>query len=108
MLADIEKLLTRRIERQVVAGFEPGQAPPPQVLAAAAAQPTGRGGRDHNRHSVGHAKDSLVRSPSAATLARPGTPASTPSRSSPPPQRSRADAGAPLPALFRSPARRGG
>jgi ATP-dependent RNA helicase RhlE len=108
LLADIEKLLTRRIERQVVAGFEPGQAPPPQVLAAAAAQPTGRGGRDHNRHSVGHAKDSLVRSPSAATLARPGTPASTPSRSSPPPQRSRADAGAPLPALFRSPARRGG
>ena len=46
-LADIEKLLTRRIERQIVAGFEPGQVQPPAVAEAQAAAE--RAARDANR-----------------------------------------------------------
>ncbi|MBN8447925.1 MAG: DEAD/DEAH box helicase, partial [Candidatus Accumulibacter sp.] len=51
-LADIEKLLTRRIERQIVAGFEPGQVQPPAVAEAQAAAE--RAARDANRRGTGH------------------------------------------------------
>ncbi|MBK7956076.1 MAG: DEAD/DEAH box helicase [Candidatus Accumulibacter sp.] len=112
LLADIEKLLTRRIDRQIVPGFEPGQVPPPQVLAAA--QAAERGARDGNRRGGGHGKASPPRTPgSAAQPARAGASASTPVRAAPQPgaarapQRARTTTAVPLPALFRSPTRRG-
>jgi ATP-dependent RNA helicase RhlE len=98
LLADIEKLLTRRIERQIVPGFEPGQTPPPAV---AGAPPAERGPRDPRRRAPGSpAKVGPVRTPAAAIPpTRPAAPV---------PQRARAGvAGASLPALFRSPSRRG-
>ncbi len=111
LLADIEKLLTRRIDRQVVPGFEPGQTPPPQVPAAA--QAAERGVRDGNRRGGGHGKASPPRAPgSPAQPARAGAP--TPLRAAPQPnavrtpQRARTGTAVPLPALFRSPTRRGG
>ncbi|KFB68021.1 DEAD/DEAH box helicase [Candidatus Accumulibacter vicinus] len=103
LLADIEKLLTRRIDRQIVPGFEPGQ-PPPQLLTAA--QAVERGGRD------GQGKAGTQRTKtSAMPPARPS--ASTPARASQallpnaPRAPQSARAGAAMPALFRSPTRRG-
>ena len=54
LLADIEKLLTRRIDRQIVPGFEPGRPPPPHLLVAV--QAAERGGRDGKRqqHDAHH------------------------------------------------------
>ncbi|MEF8770767.1 MAG: DEAD/DEAH box helicase [Candidatus Accumulibacter phosphatis] len=110
LLADIEKLLTRRIDRQIVPGFEPGQPPPPHLLVAV--QAAERGGRDGKRRGGGQGKASAQRTQTSATPpARPS--ASTPARASqaPLPNVPRAPqsarAGAALPALFRSPTRRG-
>jgi ATP-dependent RNA helicase RhlE len=121
LLADIEKLLTRRIDSQIVPGFEPGQPVPPEV-AAAAAQAGARGAQGANRRGGGghaaHGRDGGTRSQgSAATPARPTSAhAAAPAHAKPTPlpnvprapQRGRTDTSAPLPALFRSPARRGG
>ncbi|MBK7677563.1 MAG: DEAD/DEAH box helicase [Candidatus Accumulibacter sp.] len=106
-LADIEKLLTRRIERQMVSGFEPGQVQPPAAAEAQAAAE--RAARDANRRGTGR--------PGKPAAARPGPPAAQPARKSNPapqpgsaqraPQRARAGAVVALPALFRSPTRRG-
>ena len=120
-LADIEKLLTRRIERQIVAGFDPGQVQPPAVAEAQAAAE--RAARDANRRGTGHpgkpGKPAAARpsAPAARPPARPGSPAAQPARGSNPaplpgsapraPQRARAGAAVALPALFRSPTRRG-
>jgi ATP-dependent RNA helicase RhlE len=124
LLADIEKLLTRRIERQIVVGFEPGQVQPPAAAEAQAAAE--RAARDANRRGTGHpGKPGKPGKPGAASPsapaarppARPGAPAAQPARGSIPaplpgsapraPQRARAGAAVALPALFRSPTRRG-
>jgi len=109
LLADIEKLLTRRIDRQIVPGFEPGR-PPPHLLAAA--QAVERGGRDGQRRGSGQGKAGAQRTQTSATPpVRPG--ASMPARASqaPLPTAPRAPqsarVGAALPVLFRSPTRRG-
>jgi ATP-dependent RNA helicase RhlE len=79
LLADIEKLLTRRIERQVVAASSLARCSrPPARPGAPAAQP-----------------------------ARGSNPAPLPGSAPRAPQRARAGAAVALPALFRSPTRRG-
>ncbi len=109
LLADIEKLLTRRIDRQIVPGFEPGQPPPPLLAAAQAAE---RGGRDGNRRGGGQGKTGTQRPQTTATPpARPSSAKPARASQAPLPNAPRAPqsarAGAALPALFRSPARRG-
>jgi ATP-dependent RNA helicase RhlE len=113
LLADIEKLLTRCIEQQIVPGFEPGQIQPPLSAQALAAE---RGARDANRRNSGsgrQGKAATARTPASAS-ARPSTPTPSPARTNPAPvspqrapQRARTGAAAALPALFRSPTRRG-
>jgi superfamily II DNA/RNA helicase len=71
LLADIEKLLTRRIERQIVAGFEPGQVQPPAVAEAQAAAE--RAARDANRRGTGH--PGKPGKPGKPAAARPSAPA---------------------------------
>ncbi len=117
LLADIEKLLTRRIDRQVVPGFEPGRTPPPQA-ATDAAQPAARPPRNAGqRGKDGQGNDGRARPPvKAKAPARPASHAPAPAhalaapvQNAPrTPQRARTGGGVPLPALFRSPARRGG
>ncbi len=106
-LADIEKLLTRRIERQIVAGFEPGQVQQPAVAEAQAAAE--RAARDANRRGTGRpGKPAAARpGPPAAQSPRKGNPAPQPGSAQRAPQRARAGAVVALPALFRSPTRRG-
>jgi ATP-dependent RNA helicase RhlE len=113
LLAAIEKLLTRRIEKQIVEGFEPGTTPAPAVSA-----PAPRGSHDGNRRGAAPARDGRARTPAKAATppARPGA-TSSPARANPSaahnppppraPQRPRADGGAATAALFRGPARRG-
>jgi ATP-dependent RNA helicase RhlE len=111
LLAAIEKLLTRRIEKQVVEGFEPGKTPAPAVTT-----PAPRGSHDGNRRGAGPGRDGRARTPAKAATppARPGA-TSSPARANPSaahnppraPQRPRADGGAATAALFRGPARRG-
>jgi len=116
LLADIEKLLTRRIERQIVAGFEPGAVPPAPVAAAPNgrpaqgprnSQPRRNAGRGRNVPGQAHSASQSQSESHAPALPKPE---SRPRRSSP--ARSARAApdggGAPLPALFRSPTRRGG
>ncbi|WP_313953533.1 DEAD/DEAH box helicase [Accumulibacter sp.] len=114
LLAAIEKLLTRRIDSQIVEGFEPGKTPPPATAATPAAP---RGTHDGNRRGGGPGRDGRARSQGKATTTpptRPGT--ASPARANPAPQqnpprgpqRPRADGGVAAAALFRSPARRGG
>jgi len=112
LLAAIEKLLTRRIEKQVVEGFEPGKTAAPAVAA-----PAPRGSHDGSRRGAGPARDGRARTPAKAATPPP-RPGATPSPAranpttphNPPrtPQRPRADSGVATAALFRSPARRGG
>jgi ATP-dependent RNA helicase RhlE len=117
-LADIEKLLTRRIERQIVAGFEPGQVQPAAAAEAQAAAE--RAARDVNRRGTGRpGKPAAARpsapatrpparpSPAAAQPARNANPAAQPGSAPRAPQRARTGAAVALPALFRSPTRRG-
>jgi ATP-dependent RNA helicase RhlE len=56
-LADIEKMLKRKLEREVVAGFEPGAAVPPRQQPAAAIQrsprPRATAAPRRDRHPVG-------------------------------------------------------
>ncbi|WP_295483182.1 DEAD/DEAH box helicase [Accumulibacter sp.] len=115
LLAAIEKLLTRRIDSQVVKGFEPGRTPPP---AAAATPGAPRGAHDANRRGAAPGRDG--RAPrnqgKAAAPSRPSAASPAAARTNPPlqqqpprgPQRPRADGGVTTAALFRSPARRGG
>ncbi|WP_300449530.1 DEAD/DEAH box helicase [Accumulibacter sp.] len=113
LLAAIERLLTRRIDSQIVPGFEPGQPVPAAVAAAAQAAARGAPGRRGGGAHSGTAHDGTTRS-AANAAARSGTVAAprakpvAPPTGPRPPQRSRTDSAAPLPALFRSPARRGG
>ena len=117
-LADIEKLLTRRIERQIVAGFEPGQVQPAAAAEAQAAAE--RAAREVNRRGTGRPGKPAAARPSAPATrppARPGPAAAQPARNANPaaqpgsapraPQRARTGAAVALPALFRSPTRRG-
>jgi ATP-dependent RNA helicase RhlE len=109
-LADIEKLMGRRIERKVVEGFEPGRtpAPPKAPGVAAAGEPGTRranpGAAKRGKHtpavparSAGHVPALPRKSPATPKVA---TPHSAP--------RSRPATGPATPALFRAPARRGG
>ena len=106
-LADIEKLLARRIERQVIAGFEPGRTPAPPK--APPAPPVGRRagpgkserGKAHSTapaRAVGH-----VPAPAKKKAVQPAARQASPAL----PQHARPGTGAVTPALFRAPARRG-
>jgi ATP-dependent RNA helicase RhlE len=112
LLAAIEKLLGKRIERRIVDGFEPGLASPPTVET----QKTVPGPRQGNRRDgSGPNATARARGQSVAT-ARPNPPPAT-SRTAPqtasasprPSGRARGtEATAPLPAVFLAPVRRGG
>ena len=106
LLADIEKLLTRRIESRVVPGFEPGQPPP----AAVVNPPVERSGGDLQRRNSGaHSRSVPSRPPGSVTPpARPGVSVPPATRGNPPSQHAGSGAAAASPALFRSPSRRGG
>jgi ATP-dependent RNA helicase RhlE len=58
LLADIEKLLKRKLVREAVPGFEPGTAPPPQAPPARREQQGRRphGGRERPNHAAADAQ----------------------------------------------------
>jgi ATP-dependent RNA helicase RhlE len=116
LLTDIEKLLTRRIEQQIVAGFEPGAMPPPQAAPVPGqrpgpgpcnAQPRRKAGQGHNTSGT-HQPVMPSRGESHAPAqpkpkSQPRRPSSVPAARTVP-----HGGGAPLPALFRSPPKRAG
>jgi ATP-dependent RNA helicase RhlE len=110
LLADIEKLLTRRIEQQVIAGFEPGAVPPPAHRAVQEprdAQPRRKSGHGRNGRGQVHAASSAQIETHAPSARKAKAQAQ---RSAPVPAARAAPhaGGAPVPALFRSPTRRSG
>ncbi len=105
-LADIERLIRRRVEREVIAGFEPGTAPPaaPQAEPRRPPQPAGRPGQRNARprtpQKSAPEKPARKPSPSVKPAAAPPTPGAQPAR--------RRDDRRPTPALLGGQSRRTG
>ncbi|MBK6973752.1 MAG: DEAD/DEAH box helicase [Sterolibacteriaceae bacterium] len=82
-LADIERLIKRRVEREVIAGFEPGtaaSAAPPAAPRRAQAQPSGRSGQPERKPRPQAPQPSRKPDPAIATAGAGKAPA----RSAPP------------------------
>ena len=131
LLADIERLLKRRVDQQVVAGFEPGSAslaPREEARAPRAPrheQPRGRGGRgstggrpEHragkgqgaqprqHRHDQSEARRGHTATPNPTAPAATTRPESTQPRQALAPATGRRHSGQrPVPALFKTPSR---
>lgn len=103
-LAAIEKLLGKRIERQIVDGFEPGLTLPPTTET----QKTASGPHQGNRRNGSASNATTPMRGQSATPARPNPPQTASANPRPATRPLGTDAPAPLPALFRAPVRRGG
>ena len=82
-LADIERLIKRRVEREVIAGFEPGtaaSAAPPAAPRRAQAQPSGRSSQPQGKPRTQAPKPARKPDPAIATAGAGKAPV----RSAPP------------------------
>ncbi len=101
-LADIERLIRRRVEREVIAGFEPGTAPPaaPQAEPRRPPQPAGRPGQRSTRPRTPQKSAPEKPAPSVKPAAAKPAPIAQPAR--------RRDDRRPTPALLGGQPRRTG